>query len=311
MNYRKLVIVIIRILSATSIALCALLIWSYGWRPDWATALTLFPAWAWLIFSPFLFSSVGQFHGKIGLGCWLAFAILHVEEPISFLRGFSSPPPTRGLRVATINCSGSISAIADALSESPDIVLIQDSPTLSEWGDFLKNHPGYEIVPGIDASILVKGSVQPHRQERFYTISMVNIRSLVFGVGSLRLATSDPRIDLWNPTCWRDQSTLRKKQLTQISQIQNQLPKSVPLILGGDFNVPQGDRVFATLKDQLRDSFDGAARGGCNTITTSFPLLRIDQIWTTQDLRSVNAYTKKSAHTDHRIYVADFELLAP
>jgi hypothetical protein len=259
-----------------------------------------------------LLSSVRQLHGKIGLGCWLAFSILHVEEPISFVRGFSSHPTAKhALRVATVNCSGSLRTITDALSESPDIVLIQESPAASQWNHFLKNYPGYEILPGIDASILVKGSVQPHHKGRFYTIGMVEIRGLVFGVGSLRLATSEPRVDLWNPACWRDQSALRKKQLTQISQIQSHLPNASPFILGGDFNVPQGDQVFSTLKDQLRDSFDGAARGGCNTIISSFPLLRIDQIWTTQDLRSVNAYTKKSLHTDHRIYVADFELPTP
>lgn len=303
------VIVITRILSGASITLCALLTWTYGRRPDWATALTLFPAWVWLVFSLVLFFSIRHLHGKIGLGCWLAFSIIHVEEPISLLRSFSSHEKGQPvLRVATVNCSGSFGAIIDALAESPDIVLIQESPAPSQWGNFLQDHTGYEILPGIDASVLVRGSIQSYHQARFYTIGTAKVRNLVLGVGSLRLATSDPRIDLWNPACWRDQSALRKKQMIQISQAQNHLPNSVSLILGGDFNVPQGDRVFGTLKRQLQDSFSGAARGGCNTIPASFPLLRIDQIWTTRDLRPVNAYTRRSSHTDHRIYVADLEL---
>lgn len=308
MDRRKIMAVITRIAAYTSIAVCALLIWTYALRPDWAVALTIFPAWAWLVFSAFSFARIRNYLGQIGLGCWVLFVILHVEEPTSFLRSCLPVKTDRSIRVATVNCTGSFQAITDALAESPDVVLIQESPSPSEWGSFMGNHPSYELSSGIDASILVKGSIQTHQQARFYTIGRVTIRGITFGVGSLRLATSDPRIDLWNPACWRSQTAMRKKQLGQISEIQNNLPDSLPLILGGDYNVPQGDKVFRILQDRLSDSFNGSARGWCNTIIADLPLLRIDQIWTTRELKSVNAYTKESAHTDHRIYVADFRL---
>ena len=301
---------ITRIAAYASIALCLLLIWTYALRPNWAAALTIFPAWAWIIFSIFSFTHIRNHLGQTSLVAWVLFAVLHVEEPRSFFRDFFPVKPEHSLRVATINCTGSFHAITDALVESPDILLIQESPSPSEWVSFMEKHPGYALSSGIDASILVKGSIQTHHRSRFYTIGRVTLCGKTLGVASLRLATSEPRIDLWNPACWRSQTAMREKQLSQIAEIQNSLPDSLPLMLGGDFNVPQGDRVFATLKARLIDSFDGAARGWCNTIIADLPMLRIDQIWTTGELKSVNAYTKKSAHTDHRIYVADFEMPA-
>ncbi len=308
MDLLKAMPVIARIAGYSSIAICSLVIWTYASRPNWATALTLFPTWAWLIFSVFSFLLIRKRLGQIGLGAWVLFAVLHIEEPGSFFRGFLPVKAEHSLRVATVNCTGSFQAITDALAESPDIVLIQESPSPSEWASFMEHHPGYALSLGIDASILVKGSIQPHHLGRFYTISRVTIRGTTFGVGSLRLATSEPRIDLWNLSCWHSQTVMRKKQLGQILEVQNILPDSLPLILGGDFNVPQGDKVFRALEDRLSDSFRGSERGWCNTIIADLPLLRIDQIWMTNDLKSVNAYTKKSPYTDHRIYVADFRL---
>ena len=298
-------------MAGISFAVCALLTWAYHVRPDWAAALTLFPAWAWLFLSSLLCFSLRRRPGQIGLGCWLVFALLHVEEPRSLLRSLLPAPAPHSLRIATVNATGSFLAIADALKEAPDIVLVQESPAPAQWAGFLETHPDYQLLTGLDASILTKGSIELHHHGRFYTIARVHLHGQTFGVGSLRLATSDPRIDLWNPQCWRDQTGIRQKQLSQIWEVRSQLPASLPIILGGDFNVPQRDRVFTRLTERLNDSFSGAARGWCNTITTDFPMLRIDQIWTSRELQSVNTYTKKSAHTDHRIYVADFKFSAP
>jgi hypothetical protein len=308
MDRCKIMPAITRAAAYSSIAVCALLVWTYTLRPDWATALTIFPAWAWLVFSAFSFVRIRNHLGQIGLASWIVFAVLHIEEPRSLLRSFLPVKTEHSIRIATVNSTGSFQAIIDALDESPDILLIQESPSPSEWATFMEAYPSYELLRGIDASILVKGSIQTHDQAQFYTIGRVNIRGTIFGVGSLRLATSDPRIDLWNPSCWFSQTAMRKKQLSQIAQIETNLPESIPLILGGDFNVPQGDKIFRILEERFNDSFDGAARGWGNTIIADLPLLRIDQIWTTRELKSVNAYTKKSAHTDHRIYMVDFRL---
>jgi len=78
------------------------------------------------------------------------------------------------------------------------------------------------------------------------------------------------------------------------------------VIFGGDCNVPQGDRVFKQIENRRIDSFDGGARGWCNTIADSIPLLRIDQIWTSEGVRCVNAYVRKAAKTDHKMYIAEF-----
>jgi len=75
--------------------------------------------------------------------------------------------------------------------------------------------------------------------------------------------------------------------------------------VGGDFNVAPGDKVFHEFGDALKDTFDEGGRGWCNTIVDSMPLLRIDQIWTNQQLRCVNAHAINAPKTDHKMYVAE------
>ena len=51
---------------------------------------------------------------------------------------------------------------------------------------------------------------------------------------------------------------------------------------GGDFNCPPRDAVFRLLEPRLTDAFAAAGRGWGATIIefSGWPLIRIDQIWT-------------------------------
>jgi endonuclease/exonuclease/phosphatase (EEP) superfamily protein YafD len=86
---------------------------------------------------------------------------------------------------------------------------------------------------------------------------------------------------------------------------------SVPLIVGGDFNAPAGDAVFRLLRPRLRDAFAEAGCGWGNTIINDFPFARIDQIWIGRHWQAIAVQAQPSAHSDHRIVIADLLLEVP
>ena len=67
------------------------------------------------------------------------------------------------------------------------------------------------------------------------------------------------------------------------------------------------DRIYASMDDNLVDSFVTGGRGWCNTVLVDLPMLRIDQIWTSQTLSCYDAKVRRSPKTDHLLYTALFK----
>jgi endonuclease/exonuclease/phosphatase (EEP) superfamily protein YafD len=117
------------------------------------------------------------------------------------------------------------------------------------------------------------------------------------------------RIDLWSPNCWEAYRANRELQTTQLNAIAQQLstvPEERAIVIGGDFNAPQGDAIYRVLRPRLQDSFARAGRGWGNTIINDFPALRIDQIWASDELQPQSVTAHKTENSDHRAVVADF-----
>jgi vancomycin resistance protein VanJ len=135
---------------------------------------------------------------------------------------------------------------------------------------------------------------------------------LEFEVISLRLAPALVRLDLWSPDCWREQSANRQARRRQLQRIVDPLadvPATSQLIVGGDFNAPAGDAVFRLLRPRLEDAFEQAGRGWGNTITSDAPFHRIDQVWTSPELRATDVRAERSEYSDHRMVVCDLILV--
>jgi len=291
-----------------SLMACASLLAAYGVRPDWATALTIFPAGVWLVFSlPAVFAWRSR-SGLLTLVAWAGFGFVHVEETRSLARSALPPPrppaPDSDIRVATLNGSTSLEAIDAALKHDPEILLLQESPGQRELETLLAAYPQYTCSFWFDTSILTRGRILEETKKRFYTGARIQVSSRELFVVSLRLATSDPRIDLWNPACWQGQGRMRARQLREMSEIVAILPPDQPTVIGGDFNVPQGDKVFSLLRPRLVDTFAAAGRGWGNTFLSDVPVLRIDQIWTSRHFKATATETRAVPETDHRMYTA-------
>jgi vancomycin resistance protein VanJ len=93
-----------------------------------------------------------------------------------------------------------------------------------------------------------------------------------------------------------------------------------PFVLAGDFNIASGSRTYRSLPTMWRDAFAEAGRGfghtypapaheqeGDDWLKIPFPLLRIDYILTSSDLRPRRAWTQEVHGSDHLAVIADFE----
>ena len=172
------------------------------------------------------------------------------------------------------------------------------------------------MLIGIDAALAARGSITPVAIPDRVRNNAVIARVLLTGgddvrIASLRLEPPLVRVDLWSPDCWREQTANRRRRRSELGAICDTVRESadgLPTIVGGDFNAPPGDAVFAVLKPELHDAFAEAGRGWGNTIINAASFFRIDQIWLSPHFRAVDVYARTTKHSDHRMVVCDVEL---
>lgn len=308
-----------KILWAAEFGLAAFLGVIYQFRPDPFAALTILPAWSWLLLAlPMVFGwrCANRRRMMLAGAAWLLFVAVHVEELPTLVRGWIHPvaedKPAGTLRVITLNCGG---GHADALTETlpldPDILLLQEPPSRTETDRFSKRLFGAagETQYDVDTAILARGNLTNVRRSRspvFFSHAIADIPG--FGQMELvspRLATGHVQLNLWNPDCWITHFRWRRLQLDQMREIAAELPAQIPLLVGGDFNAPQRDRIFSLLPPGSQDAFAVAGKGIGNTILNDIPVLRIDQIWASSHFRIVQSFARQTHASDHRMVVAD------
>ncbi len=297
---------------------------SYGGRFDVLAALTVFPVWIWLVPGLILVATGfarpnRRWMTVVAVG-WLVCLFGFADEPWSLLRLATGPDtPTASetvIRVASLNCDiGNLNALNELAAVGADVILLQESPGRESLEKFGQKLFGEEtgLVTGVDASILVRGQVVPvplsANQRAFFVEARARLHSGVeVEIISTRLVPAVFRLDLWSVDCWREQSENRRKRREQVREIARRIeaiPVEIPLILGGDFNAPQGDAVFRLLEPRLHETFRERGYGWGNTILNSLPVLRIDQVWTTRTIRASRVVARQTRHSDHRMVVAD------
>ena len=131
---------------------------------------------------------------------------------------------------------------------------------------------------------------------------------MVVEVFSIRLHPYGIRADLWSPDCWREQRENREHQREQFKWLAREVdkvPADVPVIIGGDFNLPAGDKLFRLLPSRIRDTFTVAGHGWGDTLVNDFPFIRIDQIWCDEHFRPLSTVVQRTVNSDHRMVVCD------
>ncbi len=309
-------------LLAASAGLLVFCFAAFAMRPFALAAVTVLPVWVWWLAGMWLLAGCRRAPRKAVLAAaagWTVFLLTFAEEPRSLLRSALPEPRAEApLRVVSLNCAAANhEAATEALMKNPDAVLYQESPGPHGLQDVSRLLFGRSIVRvgEFGNAILARGTPVDLRQPP-QTAGIMTRARVRLGSGweaeliSLRLTPAVTRLDFWNPGCWREHARNRRARDAEMAAVAAYLatvPPEVPVILGGDFNVPQGDRVFRHLRPRLRDAFREGGRGWGNTFLNEFPVLRIDQFWVSPHFMVRSVRARKTEHSDHRMVVCELE----
>ena len=311
---------------------------AFAFRPDSLAAATVIPSWLWFTAGAFslLPAALLNWRKKLFLtkpmlgvlALWLLFTFAFTEEIRSMARGvFAASPNTaqwneqrksgRTLRVVSLNCAGGLAeAAAEVSAYEPDIVLLQECPkreAMEELGRQLYGDDSH-LHAGLDTAILTKFPLHdvpfPHKTDQYVVAARITLSGLAeVEVMSVHLMVTPLEFSFWSPATWRAYSetrSIQRKQLDPVAEHLKRLPSDIAVLVGGDFNCPQGDGVLSSLKPELSDAFDIAGVGWGNTIINDIPVLRIDQLWSNRLLYPRRVYARKTIHSDHRLVVGEF-----
>jgi endonuclease/exonuclease/phosphatase (EEP) superfamily protein YafD len=319
-----------QIASILSLVLFPVILACHVFKPDTSAALTFYPIWVWGILGITL--SIGSLLHKKYISVsliviWLVFTLIFAEEPRSLLRSiyvsdskWQSLPEEKRVVVVSLNCAGgNMDAVREILPYNPDIVLLQEVPSNKEdiqaFAETMYKGDA-SIAHGPDTAIIVRGELEEisldKPKNRFMTQARVRLKSgHESEVICIRLMPPVVGINILSKDCWiehRDDRKSKRKQIEQIMEQVNSVPNKVPIILGGDFNVPARDGSLRALQTLLSDTFSKGGIGWGHTALNSIPLFRVDQIWTSSDFNPLSVLARKTKHSDHRMVVCYLEV---
>jgi vancomycin resistance protein VanJ len=299
----------------------------YTFRFDSFAVITAFPAWIWFI-PGFIAAILARLPGRarflyIAVAVmWVGFVLVFADEPVSIARGTlrsitSTTVPS--FCVVSVNCClGNPLAALDAAPYEPDILLLQESPgrdKVAEITHQLFGETGSYLYGG-DTVIIVRGKIEPSTPLRGATTSMIQghvklVSGLELEVASIHLAPPPGRFDFWSPAAWKiyaGQRRTKRMEIANIVQRLNALPPDTTIVIGGDFNMPSTDGAWDDMPPYLHDTFYEAGVGWGNTITSTMPVVRFDQIWVSANLKAVEVKAVFSKNTDHLMVVSDIAM---
>jgi vancomycin resistance protein VanJ len=310
---------------AISPALCLVVAFVFWIQPDAFAAVLVLPRWLW-IFPGIALALLGWTTKRrrivLAVIClWFLYAVFFVQEwgGLFRFRSESAQADTANgkmVRVVSLNCSaGDEKAAAEVANYHPDIVLFEESPLRPIIQRIAPKilGPEAENLSGSDVTIVARGKLTPitpgNAQSAPFGHARIQLPSgLVVEVFSIRLHPYGIRADLWSPDCWREQRENREHQREQFKWLAREVekvPADVPVILGGDFNLPAGDKLFRILDGRIHDTFRHAGHGWGDTLDNDFPFIRIDQIWCDTHFEPVSTVAQKTVNSDHRMVVCD------
>lgn len=239
------------------------------------------------------------------------------------------------LRVVTWNMDGASGGNAGVLAalehNKPDIVFAQETPDgaasfgpvdlqgywkawhwsdagdcglLSRWP--LQNLPSERVGPWAPAQLALCYVPSVRGSGTTQTLLLVNVRLML---PSLIL---DP-LSARNRETLAEQNDQRLRQNMALADVIDRvarLHECDDVILAGDFNTRAGAKSLAVLGSRagLSDAWRAVGLGWGGTITASFPVARIDQVWYRGALRPLQSQAVRAPVSDHRMVITEFSL---
>lgn len=257
--------------------------------------------------------------------CFFALALL----------GFSIPDPMRGagdgpsIRVITYNIHHGFAGVdriaADVRSIDPDVVCFQESNPGDKRPDPLPRLkaalPGWHCASHGQLAVFSKWPivdkevhVPPVDNWRVFLRAEVRVHGRPLNVICLHLNTAAEAESLSIhrgslSSYLRRASAARSLQVSELLGLARGIRG--PLIIAGDFNTPPRGRIYRRMARSFQDSFARAGWGLGYSFKSAMPVMRIDYIWASKDLRPIRCTAPSLNTSDHRPVVADIAFPTP
>ncbi len=224
-------------------------------------------------------------------------------------------PPTLALRVVTWNVSAT-TPLEVLAPLAPDLVLFTECGSLEPAA----RHPAFashQRVFGLDPCALSRFPARSLASERVgawqepLLLRVEPPAGPSFLAVGVRLTLPAPVVALAAFEGWNALVTGHRERILQYERLASLIERTrareghLPVVLAGDFNVPGGMRSLSPLGRSLRDVWFEAGVGWGGTMTESWPVSRIDQVWVSQEISAVEAAVYRGAPSDHRLVMAD------
>ncbi len=289
-------------------------------------AVTMIPFWAWAVLGVVLcvFSWI-FFRGPsslVVLCLWLITAVVFSEETHTLSRELRDAidPKTIAedaevLRIVTFQSTSGELNFERIDDLEPDVLVIQlpevKEEEIRDLAEHLFGMDGAYISTKENA-ILAHGEFLDTLEDPENLSIHARLRrkdGFLIDITSLQLPSSIPSPYLWRPDTWKQLTALRKENRQRVRGCLGENPMTRPntaRLVAGGFNTPPGDDIFRPLEsNEMRDTFHVAGRGWGNTFKGKYPLLRVDQIWVSDNLVPVDTYTESLPGSEHRAVVAE------
>ncbi len=305
------------------IAVCHLNRW------DSMAAVTLVPIWAWagigmVVSILFWVVSRGIFPIIVFCVC-LVTGVAFSEETLTIFREFkltlsgesSAPAKQKHYRIVNVNCAASESAFGEAVDTKPDLLIVQEAPGEEVLEAAAKTLFGDEssVTIHLNNAILARGEllgVLTDPESATMHIRLKPPDGIILDITNLDLTGSAPRLDMWHPSVWIElkEARTRNRRLVRSALGENEITRSdIGRIICGGFGTPPGDDVFRPLEaNGLIDTFAAVGTGWGNTRPSDYPVLRLDQIWVSANLKPLKSETRLNPSAPSRIVVSEVRL---
>ena len=250
----------------------------------------------------------------VGVALWLV-----ALAPLCL--GFGGGKPSADtIRVVSWNLHGELARLDEIRgvleSLEPDIVCLQEAND----HQFEACMPGASSARSRDCMLLTTGEIldrAPVGPEQSGTYRRPLEATVELPQGKVRVLNAH-LYSFQLAAALKSPSRARAKRLTQkavdlrtdqVGTILDWLDEQTgPAIVAGDFNNPPRGKLYDKLRDRLTDSFAEAGWGFGWSFPHKLPVLRIDYVWTSDDLTPVSCKIIDTGPSDHRPVVADIAL---
>lgn len=208
-------------------------------------------------------------------------------------RGTGEPPPA-AIKVVQWNTARRFTAAEDVFrtvrKDKPDICLFSESPRIEKVREMGNTHLG--LPYSLDDAGMTLFSRFP--MQKLGTIPITGGRAWAVRIfsplGPLDVVAFDlishPLLDRFTP-------------MREMSEWIRTRPRTLPLLILGDFNTPRDSLSFEPLRRHVKNAHEVAGGGWPYTWPVPLPMYSIDNAWVSHDIRVFGHRHRPSRLSDH------------